>query len=95
MVPISHHPTTSCFYDTSSRERGANTALAFQGIEQQLLRILRCTAQAMVSTPGGLVYSPDARPWLEGLVQNHFAANTGGGGGGGERAGVDGLNAVN
>ena len=80
MVPIPHHPTTSCIYDTSSRERGANTAPAFQGIEQQLLRILRCTARAMASTPGGLVFSPGARPWLDGLTPSHPGGHAGGGG---------------
>jgi hypothetical protein len=34
---------------------------------QQCLRILRCTATALASSPGGLRFKPGARPWLEGL----------------------------
>ena len=34
---------------------------------QQCLRILRCTAQALASSPGGLRFKPGTRPWLEGL----------------------------
>jgi hypothetical protein len=34
---------------------------------QQCLRILRCTAKALASSPGGLRFKPGARPWLEGL----------------------------
>ncbi len=33
----------------------------------QRLRILRCTAQAMANSPGGLRFKPGTRPWLEGL----------------------------
>ncbi len=34
---------------------------------QQCLRILRCTASALASSPGGLRFKPGTRPWLEGL----------------------------
>ena len=34
---------------------------------QQCLRILRCTANALASSPGGLRFKPGTRPWLEGL----------------------------
>lgn len=34
---------------------------------QQCLRILRCTALALASSPGGLRFKPGARPWLIGL----------------------------
>ena len=34
---------------------------------EQCLRVLRCTAQAMVSSPGGLRFKAGTRPWLEGL----------------------------
>jgi len=37
-------------------------------IDQQRLRILRCTAQAMASTPGGLRFKAGTRPWLDGLA---------------------------
>ena len=36
-------------------------------LDRQRLRILRCTAQAMVSSPGGLRFKAGTRPWLEGL----------------------------
>jgi hypothetical protein len=35
--------------------------------QQNILRILRCTAHAMASGPGGLHFVPGAKPWLEGL----------------------------
>ena len=40
---------------------------AMWGLDQQLMRILRCTAQAMVSSPGGLRFVAGTQPWLEGL----------------------------
>ena len=33
----------------------------------QCLRVLRCTAHAMASSPGGLRFKAGTRPWLEGL----------------------------
>jgi hypothetical protein len=36
--------------------------------QTNILRILRCTAQAMASGPGGLHFIPGAKPWLEGLA---------------------------
>ncbi|MES2413594.1 MAG: hypothetical protein V4614_07315 [Pseudomonadota bacterium] len=36
-------------------------------VYQQCLRILRCTARAMASSPGGLRFKAGTRPWLEGL----------------------------
>ncbi len=36
-------------------------------VYQQCLRILRCTAMAMASSPGGLRFKAGTRPWLEGL----------------------------
>ncbi len=33
----------------------------------QCLRILRCTAKAMASSPGGLRFRAGTRPWLEGV----------------------------
>lgn len=38
-----------------------------QDLDQQRLRILRCTAHAMASSPGGLRFKAGTRPWLEGL----------------------------
>lgn len=37
-------------------------------LDKQSLRILRCTAQAMASSPGGLRFQAGTRPWLEGLA---------------------------
>lgn len=36
-------------------------------LDKQRLRILRCTAQAMASSPGGLRFKAGTRPWLEGV----------------------------
>lgn len=33
-----------------------------------ILRILRCTAKAMASSPGGLRFKAGTRPWLDGLT---------------------------
>ena len=80
MVSISHHPAVSSFHGINGPERGIKSAPAFHGVEQQLLRILHCTARAMATTPGGLRFSPGARPWLDGLVQSQPVAKSGGGG---------------
>jgi hypothetical protein len=42
-------------------------AIPSLNFNQQCLRILRCTAKALASSPGGLRFQPGARPWLEGL----------------------------
>ena len=39
-----------------------------QCLEQVRLQILRRTAQAMASSPGGLRFVAGTRPWLEGLT---------------------------
>jgi len=36
-------------------------------LDRQRLRILRCTAHAMASSPGGLRFKVGTRPWLEGI----------------------------
>ena len=38
-----------------------------QDLNKQCLRILRCTAQALANSPGGLRFKAGTRPWLEGL----------------------------
>ena len=38
-------------------------------LNQQCLRVLRCTARAMANSPGGLRFKPGTRPWLEGLAR--------------------------
>ncbi len=44
-------------------------------LDKQRLRILRCTAQAMASSPGGLRFRAGTRPWLEGLVDGPQACS--------------------
>jgi hypothetical protein len=39
----------------------------FHEFDLQCLRILRCTAKAMAGSAGGLRFSANTRPWLEGL----------------------------
>ena len=43
-------------------------------LDKQRLRILRCTAQAMASSPGGLRFKAGTRPWLEGLSAGRLDA---------------------
>ena len=45
----------------------ANSAKPNLNFNQQCLRILRCTAQALINSPGGLRFKPGTRPWLDGL----------------------------
>lgn len=37
-------------------------------LEQQCLRILRCTASALANSPGGLRFRAGTQPWLDALV---------------------------
>jgi len=37
--------------------------------ENQCLRVLRCTAQALANSPGGLRFNAGSRPWLDALSQ--------------------------
>lgn len=37
--------------------------------EQQCLRILRCTAQALANSPGGLRFRAGTQPWLDALTE--------------------------
>ena len=39
-----------------------------QWLAQVRLKLLRCTAPAMASSPGGLRFVAGTRPWLEGLT---------------------------
>ena len=47
-------------------KKGAGRAV-IHDLDKQRLRILRCTAQAMASSPGGLRFKAGTRPWLDGL----------------------------
>lgn len=44
-------------------------------LDKQRLRILRCTAQAMASSPGGLRFQAGTQPWLEGLADKRQASS--------------------
>ena len=46
---------------------GNAASAIFHELDKQRLRILRCTAHAMASSPGGLRFKAGTRPWLEGL----------------------------
>ena len=46
---------------------GHAASAAIHDLDKQRLRILRCTAQAMASSPGGLRFQAGTRPWLDGL----------------------------
>ncbi|MES2949940.1 MAG: hypothetical protein V4858_15465 [Pseudomonadota bacterium] len=39
--------------------------------EQQCLRVLRCTAQALANSPGGLRFKAGTQPWLDALSERH------------------------
>jgi hypothetical protein len=81
MASISHHPSASTLHSTSGPARGVKSVPIFHDIDQQRLRILRCTARAMAGSPGGLRFSPGARPWLDGITQIHPSGQAGRGGG--------------
>ena len=51
-------------HKTGMGKAETSATLDFEG---QRLRILRCTAQAMASSPGGLRFRAGTRTWLEGL----------------------------
>lgn len=46
----------------------AQKVAGFHDLQQQCLRILRCTAAAMANSPGGLRFKTGTRPWLEGIA---------------------------
>ncbi len=46
---------------------GHTLSAGIQDFNKQCLRILRCTAQALANSPGGLRFKAGTRPWLEGL----------------------------
>ncbi len=47
-------------------EQQVNNRPTFE-FEQQCLRVLRCTAQALANSPGGLRFQAGTRPWLDAL----------------------------
>ena len=52
--------------NNSSSNRNFSSGL--QDLNLQCQRILRCTAKAMSSSPGGLRFKAGTRPWLDGLL---------------------------
>ena len=54
----------------------ASAARSPVDLDAQRLRILRCTAHAMATSPGGLRFKAGARPWLEGLATNAQRTST-------------------
>lgn len=56
-IPAVERPDTPCQTGTA----------ATHDLNRQCLRILRCTAHAMASSPGGLRFKAGTRPWLDGL----------------------------
>lgn len=51
----------------SPQSVGRAASATSHDLDTQRLRILRCTAHAMASSPGGLRFKAGTRPWLEGL----------------------------
>ena len=51
----------------STTNTGTSASAAMHDLDGQRLRILRCTAHAMASSPGGLRFKAGTRPWLDGL----------------------------
>jgi hypothetical protein len=80
MVSISRHPSIPFPHAIAEPECGIKAGPVFHDVDQQRLRILRCTARAMASSPGGLRFKPGARPWLDGLTLIRPVARAGGGG---------------
>lgn len=52
---------------------GQAATAATNDLDGQRLRILRCTAHAMASSPGGLRFKVGTRPWLDGLPAGQSA----------------------
>ena len=46
---------------------GRTACAPHHDLDRQRLRILRCTAHALASSPGGLRFKAGTRPWLEGI----------------------------
>ncbi len=46
-----------------------STSRPSHDFEQQCLRVLRCTAQALANSPGGLRFKAGTQPWLDALSE--------------------------
>jgi hypothetical protein len=54
-------------HDRPDANAARGLGAGIQDLNKQCLRILRCTAQALANSPGGLRFKAGTRPWLEGL----------------------------
>src|SRR5665647_59160 len=59
--------TDSSLVDGQGNGVGKAGSTAGDDLGTQCLRILRCTARALASSPGGLRFKAGTRPWLDGL----------------------------
>jgi hypothetical protein len=64
MTSMTEHPM-GCHSLQARQPQGLGAGI--QDLNKQCLRILRCTAQALANSPGGLRFKAGTRPWLEGL----------------------------
>ena len=53
---------------------GRTDSIRIHDLDSQRLRILRCTAQAMASSPGGLRFKAGTQPWLDGIPGGRVAS---------------------
>ena len=61
--------------DEPSKNQGHTACAVIHELDRQRLRILRCTAHAMASSPGGLRFKAGTRPWLDGISGGRPAAS--------------------
>ncbi|MEO7886280.1 MAG: hypothetical protein ABI893_05920 [Polaromonas sp.] len=62
MTSMTEHPM-----GPESNAASRSLSAGIQDLNKQCLRILRCTAEALANSPGGLRFKAGTRPWLEGL----------------------------
>jgi hypothetical protein len=69
MTSMTEHPMGLHLQPHDRQDASAARGLGagIQDLNKQCLRILRCTAQALANSPGGLRFKAGTRPWLEGL----------------------------
>lgn len=67
MTSMTEHPMGLHSHDRQDAGAARGLGAGIQDLNKQCLRILRCTAQALANSPGGLRFKAGTRPWLEGL----------------------------
>jgi len=79
MTSMTEHPMGRHSQAQDKQDAGAARSLGagIQDLNKQCLRILRCTAQALANSPGGLRFKAGTRPWLEGLSNTRPALMAG------------------